>query len=165
MKTITLTQGYAALVDDGDYARLMEFKWQALVCRRRDGSVKNVYARTGGRPTLLMHREVMGANEPSVLIDHFPDHSGLNNQRNNLRVATRTENVRNSRLRTDSTSKFKGVSWHSNNQKFQASIKIDGKSKFLGYFTTAEEAAEARDIEALSVHGEFACTNASLGLR
>jgi hypothetical protein len=43
-KEIRLTQGYVALVSDGDYERTKQYKWQALVARRKDLSIKNVYA-------------------------------------------------------------------------------------------------------------------------
>lgn len=41
------------------------------------------------------------------------------------------------------TSKFKGVSWHKSNDKWQARITTDGKQRHLGLFSTEEEANEA----------------------
>ena len=41
------------------------------------------------------------------------------------------------------TSQYKGVSWKKNRNKWQSQIKINGKSKHLGYFTSEEDAAES----------------------
>jgi len=38
-----------------------------------------------------------------------------------------------------------GVSWHEPNKKYQATIRINGKKKYLGYFQTASEAKAAYD--------------------
>ena len=38
---------------------------------------------------------------------------------------------------------YVGVTWHVGHGKFMARIKIDGRSRFLGYFDSAEEAAIA----------------------
>ena len=41
------------------------------------------------------------------------------------------------------TSQYKGVSWNKNKNKWVSYIKINGKKKHLGYFTSEEEAYEA----------------------
>ena len=41
------------------------------------------------------------------------------------------------------TSQYKGVSWNKYRDKWQSQIKINGKKKYLGSFTSEEEAAEA----------------------
>ena len=43
------------------------------------------------------------------------------------------------------TSRFKGVCWKKSNSKWEANIKIDGKSTHLGYFDDEEAAAHAYD--------------------
>jgi hypothetical protein len=60
---------------------------------------------------------------------------------------------------------FKGVHYYGNLKKpYRACIKIDGKTKWLGCYLTAEEAATAHDIEAVKQFGDKAITNRSMGL-
>lgn len=63
----------------------------------------------------------------------------------NCRWVTSTTQQRNRRGAKGSSSKYIGVSFLKRNQKWQASIKHDGKGHFLGYFPTELEAAKARD--------------------
>ncbi|MEG7750695.1 HNH endonuclease, partial [Listeria monocytogenes] len=73
--------------------------------------------RSGEKPrAVYLHRQIMG--EPSGFeVDHI-DGNGLDNRRANLRVASKTQNVRNQRIRQDNTSSFKGVSWSKRRQKW-----------------------------------------------
>jgi hypothetical protein len=161
MKEVQLTQGYVALVDDEDLDRVNQFKWCARIIRRDDKSVRLIYAHRAVRTKTnvwtvqLMHCFILGIKG----IDHR-DGNGLNNQRYNLRPATKSQNKCNTKLRTDNTSGFKGVYWDTN--KWQASIRVRGKSIRLGRFTDILDARDAADARRLKYHGEFALTNAML---
>jgi HNH endonuclease/AP2 domain len=89
-------------------------------------------------------------------IDH-KDRNRLNNQRDNLRSATRQEQVQNTTKRKNTASKYKGVSWWKN--KWKARIVINGKSIHLGYFDNEEDAARAYDRAAKRAFGEFMVLN------
>lgn len=87
--------------------------------------------------------------------DHA-DGNGLNNTRNNLRLATNAENARNRRARITSKSGFKGVSWHKGNRRWVSAIKTNNGLISLGYFNTPEEAHAAYCEAAVKHFGEFA---------
>ena len=76
-------------------------------------------------------------NKPQV--DHI-DNIRQNNDISNLRWVTHGENQLN--RKAYGAIPFRGVSKKGN--RFQASKKIDGKLKHIGYYKTAEEASEAR---------------------
>ena len=83
----------------------------------------------------------------------------------NLRYTTSALNQAN-RRHVRSKSGFKGVSFDRTRRTrpWRAHITIDGKMKFLGAFATAAEAARTYDQAAREHFGEYAATNAELGL-
>ena len=169
MKTIPLSQGYSAPIDDSDFDRaIVGPKWQARVHRRKDGGIKNVYAirtvyRNGKKTTELLHRLIMGVTDPKIQIDHV-NGIGTDCRRENLRIATNSENVRNQRLSVASTTGLKGVHWDKGHGKFRAQIKVNGKRKRQGRFASKYDAARAYDVASVKHHGAFGLTNAMLGL-
>lgn len=91
MQKIPLTQGQYALVDDSDYDYLMQWKWYA----RKGGNTYYAGRGTKGGRIIRMHRQILGlqdTKEPAI--DHR-DGYGLNNQSINIRVASRSTNVKN----------------------------------------------------------------------
>jgi hypothetical protein len=59
----------------------------------------------------------------------------------------------------NSTSKYKGVSFDSINNKWRSGIMINGKTIHLGRFNLEEEAAIAYNNKAIELFGEFAKIN------
>ena len=162
MKTIPLTQGLVAVVDDEDYERLSVYRWHAT---RNSKSLKWYAARnaptSGGRygGKIRMHREILNAPD-GLDVDH-KDGDGLNNQRSNLRLATNTQNQQNrSRNLRKSATPYKGVSYKPHGMKrYTARIYHNRKEITVGLFLTAEEAARAYDAKATELFGEFAKLN------
>lgn len=160
MKEIPLTQGKVALVDDEDYDFLMQWKWQATKTKctwyaKRVSNNKDKH-KNGKRYSILMHRVIMKA-KLFYEVDHNPDHNGLNNQKHNLRIATRTQNKINTH-KINSTG-YRGVELNKYSKKFSAHIRINGKLKHLGVFETAIEAAKAYNNAAVQYHDKFAILN------
>jgi len=158
MKTIELTKGYVALVDDEDFDRVSQYSWNAHVCRRKDKSINKVYAsgRDEKRVARLLHRFILGIADPKIEVDHV-DGNGLNCQRYNLRVCTTQQNRQYKGKR--GKSEFKGISFHSLTGKWRARIFVNGREISLGLFTGPLEAACAYDMAAVKHFGEFALCN------
>jgi len=151
MKSIPLSQGLFAIVDDDDYERLSQFKWHAS----KEGDTWYAARKNpGGVPsTIKMHREILGS-AVNVIVDHR-DLNGLNNVRTNLRECTKSDNMCNRGANRNNTSGFKGVCWDKQTSKWLAQITKDGKRKCLGRFASAEAAHRAYCVAAEALHGEF----------
>lgn len=90
--------------------------------------------------------------------EHEVDHDNLtkaDNRWENLRAATRPQNMANTTLRTDNTSGFKGVWWHKQNKRWIAEIRTKGGRYHLGCFDNAEAAHAAYAAAAQEHFGEF----------
>ncbi|MGG5541944.1 AP2 domain-containing protein [Burkholderia vietnamiensis] len=152
MKEIPLTKGFVALVDDEDFEALSKYRWHVTECGRNRYAERSV--REGKRVRkILMHREILQPH-PGMHVDHR-DGDGLNNQRANLREATRSQNQHNRGKSCNNTSGYKGVSRHSRDGSWAASISKDGKHINLGYYATPELAYGAYCRAAEELHGEF----------
>lgn len=169
MTTIQLSKGFSAEIDDEDFeashrvqlsngiwivTRVCDVNWTL-----NDQPTKNYcFGRTresGTSVRVLLHRLLMRASL-AVVVDH-KDGNGLNNRRDNLRTATRAENMRNQKQRADSTAPYKGVKVRKTG--FYSRITLDGVETHLGVFQTPEAAARAYDAAAVQKFGEFARTN------
>jgi HNH endonuclease/AP2 domain len=154
MKTIQLTKGQVAIVDDQDYQRLSHFKWCAQASY---GQFYAVHFDHVTRTQIRMHRLVLYAPR-DVEADHVNGDT-LDNRRANLRLAAHAENMRNRRIPSTNTSGFKGVGFHKLRRRWQAYIKVRGKQYHLGCFATPEAAAAEYDRAARLSFGRFARTN------
>lgn len=96
--------------------------------------------------------------DPICHIDHI-DGNKLNNHISNLREATVSENLRNSRLRSDNTTGVKGITYDRSSKRkkrWRAIIMVNQKYIQVGRFMTKDEAVVALDAARLELHGEFA---------
>lgn len=76
---------------------------------------------------------------PKSQIDHI-DGDRKNNRFSNLREASNSENQQNTKLRSDNTSGFPGVSWSKKANQWKAKITIEGRQKHISYRDTPEQA-------------------------
>lgn len=158
MKLITLTRGLSARVSDRDWSRLSAFNWYA----QSNGGGKFYAARdvrtVNNRVIILMHRDILSLS--GILDGEHKDGDSLNNQRHNLRPATRSQNHANRIvLPKNKSCKFRGVSLQKTTGLFTAQISIENRKRHLGCFLDAKLAARAYDRAAFRQFGKFARLN------
>lgn len=150
MKLIALSQGKFTKVDDEDFEEINSFNWHLAV----SGNGAGYAGRRKMGKTIFLHRQLTKC--PNGLeVDHI-NGDPLDNIRNNLRIVTHAQNLRNRKINKNTTSGFKGV--RNNHGRWQAYINF-GKFICLGNFSTKEEAARAYNKSALVYFGEFARLN------
>lgn len=108
---------------------------------------------TGCPKRLWMHRIIN--NTPDGLFTDHIDNNTLNDRCSNLRVATSSQNVMNTRKSSRNKSGCKGVSFNKEKGKYELRLMANGKKMFFGYYDTIEEACHERTIVAKNIHGEF----------
>lgn len=144
-----------ALVDDEDLEAVQGFAW--YVDKPSKGPVLYARAESGGRlnrKSVRMHILLTGIKG----IDHA-NGDGLDNQRANLRLATPSQQLMNTRKQRGRSSQFKGVSRDHRDGVWVAYIGHDAKRQWLGRYQDEVEAARAYDTAARVAYGEFARLN------
>ncbi len=129
---IPVGKDYQSTIDEEDYVRVMEYRWYPLV-----GSDNLVYAASKnkqgrGPAVIVMHRLIMNA-PGGLTVDHL-DGNGLNNQKGNLRFATRSEQMHNRKMNRNNKSGYKGVWVDKKAGKYRAQVRIDRMRFALGSY-------------------------------
>lgn len=157
-----------AVVDDADGPLVSQYQWSLVKKRTK----YYAHARDKKRRCrIYMHRLIMG-HPPGKLVDHINGETltrneagiifiyALDNRRStNLRVCTHSQNMGNSKQHSDRTGKYKGVYFEASTQKYVAQICVNKKSRKIGRYKTAIEAAHAYDVIAILEWGEFSKCN------
>ena len=142
------------------------FRWKAKAAARvKIGEVFGSLG-TGGYLTVFLEKKCYPLHVlamfytdgvwPSELVDH-KDLNKTNNKRNNLRLATKSQNNRNCKIRKDNRSGVKGVSYRDKSGgQWVCRIHTDSGRKYIGCFKTKEEATAIMKIAREEHHGEFA---------
>lgn len=147
---IPISKSEFAVVDIDDLPLVLDYSptW----CRDSDYA----YA-TNRRNPLAMHRVIL--NPPKGLdVDHV-NGDKFDNRRSNLRLATRSENCANKKIRSDNKTGFKGVFWISTKNRFVVEVEKQGVKKYVGAFKCKYDAATAYNFAAFEIFGVFAKTN------
>lgn len=154
--------GLRALVDEDDYEFLSQWRWHLS----KEGYARRTTRKhelVGGRSqAVFLHRVVLGipigAGKDEFQVDHI-NCDTLDNRKANLRVVSGSQNQWNKRSRVGSASRFKGVTLISKTGRWQASIKTNGQSRWLGNYIREEDAARAYNEAASELWGEYARPN------
>ncbi|MCR8633506.1 AP2 domain-containing protein [Paenibacillus radicis (ex Xue et al. 2023)] len=125
--------------------------WRGMITRCTNKN-RDDYDRYGGRGIRVCGRwlnsfeaflEDMG---PRPTLRHSIDRIDVNGHYdpNNCQWALPGQQARNTRMRGDNTSGFRGVSWHKKHKKWTVTIGVNNKLIYIGYFESKEEAVIAR---------------------
>lgn len=108
---------------------------------------------------VLYHRIIWllenGEWPPSHLVVDHIDRNPRNNKIENLRLASCSQNIYNSKLNKRSKSGFKNVNFNKRDGKWWATINVNKKQKLLGRFDSMEEAVKVSRAAMISEYGEF----------
>jgi len=142
-----------------NFGNVKNNKTDRMLSQKIDRGYKRIQlCKEGIKKLFSVHRLICNTflenpdNKPYV--DHI-DCNKQNNNINNLRFATASENEINKNKTQRNTSSVKGVVFYKQSNKWRASITIDGIYIHLGYFNTLEEAKQARIKKVNEVFGEF----------
>lgn len=150
-RSVVLSCGHVAFVDEEDFDRVNEFSWHSVLIGG------NHYARryvNGEQKNQYLHHFVMGVADGRI-VDH-KNGDGMDNRKENLRFATHSQNMRNQRTPKNNRSGVKGVHFDRQTGKWRASLSVDRKFVCLGRHETIEEAESAVRVGRQQHHGEFA---------
>lgn len=148
--------GVTFLVSEQDAEKVIALPWYARKNRSGVWRVTGFYREHKVTRTITLSRFLLDA--PSGLLVDHKDGNGLNNTRDNLRLATKAQNNRNRRICTASSNSFKGIV-RVRSGRWEARISVNSVRISLGRFSSDVEAAKAYDSAALHYYGEFARLN------
>lgn len=148
-----------AIVDASDFRALVMHQWYCSSQGRSKSLVtyaQRSVMRGARSTTLYMHRAILGLDVGDRRkVDHI-NGDGLDNRRENLRLATTSQNMHNRGPLVTSSTEAKGVWWEAGRKRWRARIVVEGKRHNLGSFSSQEEAAAAYAEAAKRMLGNFA---------
>ncbi|HWG89553.1 MAG TPA: HNH endonuclease [Candidatus Thermoplasmatota archaeon] len=164
---VELIGGGTALVSTADLDQLAGYHWYSTKMGEKTYAVAPMHLPDGRVVLFAMHRFLVQPS-PGLMVDHI-NGDGLDNRRENLRVVTHAENMRNRKRPRNNKSGYKGVMYlpdpRSHVSPWKAKITYNKKIYYLGTYATAEEAARAYDRAARDLHGEHARLNFPGGVK
>lgn len=143
------------------YWKKKSARWTVIGSPVATYEMPNGYLRVGLKgKRYYLHRVIytMFHGEMPTNVDHI-DGNRSNNSKENLRAATKQNNNMNRMKSSGTSSKYKGVHWRKDRERWTAQIKVDGKCIRLGCFDSEEDAALAYNRKAVELFKEFAWLN------
>ncbi len=133
------------------YNKIKEYKWkvhpggQYIITGNKINSKHKIY---------YLHRILMDVTDRNIQIDHI-NNNPRDNRLENLRTCTSSENRRNIRIGKYNTSGVVGVYYMSRENKWGATISMNGKNITLGSFDNFDEAVRVRKQAEIDYYGDF----------
>lgn len=136
---------YEFYFDKEDYDKIKNYTW----------GFNNDYLRDTKDRSIAMHQLILPTKDGYIPEHIHGSQTRNDNRKSNLRPATQTQNLMNTKIRTDNTSGVKGVHWRRDTNKWTATIWVNKKCISLGCFNKFEEAVRARKDAEEKYFGEF----------
>lgn len=151
---ISLSCEKVSEIDDSDWELVKPYRWTAINCRGHWYAI-SYWVEGGKKRHVLMHRLLLAVMDRQTLVDHR-DGDGLNNKRENLRLCSHAENMRNAKVRSHSRSGIKNVALEKikGEEYWRACVQKDG-TRHRKYFRDKEAAAQWATEKRKELHGEF----------
>lgn len=152
------------MVDDEYFEYLNQWKWFLMKIYHTENKIyyarryENICGDNRKVIAVLMHRVILDLKSKDEKADH-KDGNGLNNQRDNLRKSTHSQNMSNRKQRDSVSSIYFGVYKNKRDNNYAFSVKHNGISTTKSGFVSEDVAAFERNKLALSLKGEFARLN------
>lgn len=157
MRAIEVANRFLLLCDSEDFAILARYRWRAARQMHSAPRPMRKTTRAGRKGVLISpHHELLGKPPAGLVWDHI-NGNPWDNRRNNLRLATHAENMRNRRVSRKANGAGKGVQFRDG--RWVCRIKCNNRNYTVGGFATMREAELAYDSMARHFHGDFACLN------
>jgi len=157
-RRIYLGDGEFTILDPKDYYLYSRFKWSVAGHDGKFYAVRGI--KTGRKKMKLerLHRIIINAPD-GLFVDHKNGNS-LDNRRDNLRLATSSQNHCNKIIdKSKSSSQYRGVIFRKKSGRYIAQITYKETNHYLGSFDNEIDAAKAYDAAARKHHGDFARLN------
>jgi hypothetical protein len=158
MKKIPLTQGYVAIVDDEDYEKVAQYKWQFHGDHDLPYASTSIRNEDGNMQRILLHR-FLTSPPRNMVVDHI-DGNPLNNRRANLRICTQAENCANHNNKqrlyksghADSETGYRCIVFLHGKKMFRVRIG----NRHFGDFEAIRDAVQAYNDAATMLYGSTA---------
>lgn len=144
MIELCLSNGKTTFLDDCD-SHLLNYAWHYS----SEGYARHSYSfgRSKNPQSIMIHHAIVGFPLNRKEVDHI-NGDKLDNRRQNLRIVTHRKNMQNLACHRDGkkSSRFLGVTWDKQHNKWRAQIKINRKKKCLGVYRDEIAAKYAYDF-------------------
>lgn len=136
------SEGYV-LVDAVDYPIVKDYCWSKECTPTKGLFYSKAYGRGKHGTTNIRMHQVLTNYKPPSIVEHI-NGNGLDNRRENLRIATNCQNMMNRRKHKNNTTGTTGVYFEKESKTWRARIQANKVDISLGTFPTKEVAVEAR---------------------
>lgn len=156
MQHIILKDSKSIFIDDDNIELYNAYSWGL------SESNNAIYLRTtvyqnGRKDTLYFHRAILNDYSKDKVV-HFLDGNRLNFQKDNIALVSRSVKCHiNNKNNYAKSSNCKGVTYR--HKSYIVRITVNGKRKYLGKFSTREEALKVYDYNAIITFGLYAQLN------